>query len=419
MKTFLYSIFLSLVFSHFGYSQGHYNLIVEGFDWGPAVSKVVLEFDQELTDTMSPDDFYVLAKRSSEREGVTINPSEGSREVIGAYISTHDGKRIEKGKYLTLILKVGPTVSIANPFQYARGNFWVDYELSVTHKKELISWDEEKDRFIPLVDSFDLTGTFQGKHSGKTLHYAAFNPGTTEKSPLIIWLHGGGEGGTDTTVPLLGNRAANYASQEIQDVFGGAHVLAPQSPTRWMDSGEGTTRGDKDDIYFKDIKNLIETYVKENPSVDESRIYVGGCSNGGYLSFKLLVEYPDYFAAGYISALAFWAENATDTQLDKIKDKPIWFIHSKDDNTTAANKTAIPMYERLIERGAKDVHLSLYDHVIDITGAYGGEQFHYPGHWSWIYSHANKSYLDYDRKPVTENNIPVNIMQWMSQKQLK
>jgi predicted peptidase len=74
------------------------------------------------------------------------------------------------------------------------------------------------------------------------MSYAYFSPKEKQdKYPLIIWLHGGGEGGTDPTVPLLANRAANYASDEIQQYFGGAYVLVPQSPTRWMDSGEGST----------------------------------------------------------------------------------------------------------------------------------------------------------------------------------
>jgi len=418
-KTILKALLFGLCVTQAAFSQENYNLIVEGFDWGPSVSKVVLEFTDQLSENIDYKEFTVEATRTSSRPDVVISPASGTREVIGSYISNAKGERASSGNYLTLILQVGPTLSIASPFQYSRGNFWVDYSLSIKNESLKTAWTKEKERFIPLVDSFDLSGTFEGKYSGKTIHFASYAPQTNEKKPLIVWLHGGGEGGTDPTIPLLGNRAANYASEEIQTLFGGAHVLVPQSPTRWMDSGTGTTRGDKDDIYFKDIKILIENYLKENPTADPQKVYVGGCSNGGYLSFKLLLEYPDFFAAGYISALAFWAENVSNEALERIKNKPIWFIHSKDDTTTAANSTAIPMYEKLMAIGASDTHLSLYDHVIDITGAYGGEDFHYPGHWSWIYSHANKSILDYNGKPVTESGIPVTIMQWMSRKSLE
>ena len=104
----------------------------------------------------------------------------------------------------------------------------------------------------------------------------------------------------------------------------------------------------------------------------------------------------------------------TDAQIKTIKDLPIWFIHSKDDGVTVADQTVIPVYERLISAGAKNVHLSLYDHVVDITGFYGGENYHYSGHWSWIYGHANQCKLDYGGRPVMVEGRPVTIMEWLA-----
>jgi hypothetical protein len=52
--------------------------------------------------------------------------------------------------------------------------------------------------------------------------------------------------------------------------------------------------------------------------------------------------------------------------------------------------------------------------VTDITNQYGGKDFHYSGHWSWIYSHANTATLDFDGKPVTLKGIPVTVMQWLA-----
>jgi len=62
--------------------------------------------------------------------------------------------------------------------------------------------------------------------------------------------------------------------------------------------------------------------------------------------------------------------------------------------------TVIPTYQRLIEAGSENVHLSLYDHVVAMTGLYGGEGFYYLGHFSWIYFRTNHRTLDYHRKPV-------------------
>ncbi|WP_373396996.1 prolyl oligopeptidase family serine peptidase [Algoriphagus halophilus] len=395
-------------------AQNTYNLVVEGFDWGPAVNKVILS--KGSTDlSVDPSVYHVYATRSSELSEGPINPSGGERTVLSAYPSDGQGNRQEGGSYVTLNLAVAPTIRVSSPFQYMRGhgNVWVDYQLLITNTETLEVWNKESDRIMPLIDEFDLNGTFT--HSNVELTYASFTPDTDQdKAPLIIWLHGGGEGGTDTTIPLLGNRAANYASPEIQQYFDGAYVLVPQTPTRWMDSGDGSTSGQVDDIYFEALKGLFDDFVAKNPNVDTDRIYVGGCSNGGYMSLKLILEYPDYFAGGYISALAYRAAYLSDEQAKSIKNVPIWFVHSKDDSTTVADQTVLPVYDKLIKAGAKDVHLTLYDHVVDITGLLGGEDYHYPGHWSWIYSHANKSQTDFDGSPVKVDGVPVTIMQWLS-----
>ncbi|MDN3202949.1 prolyl oligopeptidase family serine peptidase [Algoriphagus sediminis] len=393
-------------------AQNSYTIVVEGFDWGPAVNKVILSLDQTTTEA-NAGDFTVNATRKLETADQPIQPAQGEREVLSAYVSDEKGNRVNEGNNITLVLAVGPRQSIASPFQYVRGrgNLWVDYQLSISNGDR--TWNQLAGKVMPLIDQFDLTGKFTS--DGISLTYASFTPEKRDgKFPLIIWLHGGGEGGTDPTVPLLGNRAANYASEEIQQYFDGAYVLVPQTPTRWMDSGEGTTRGERDDIYFKALKDLFDDFIGKNPDIDTNRIYVGGCSNGGYMSLKLLVEYPEYFAAGYISALAYRAQNLTDTQVQDIKDIPMWFIHSKDDSTTVANNTVIPVYEKLKAAGAANTHLTLYDHVVDITNVYGGKNYRYPGHWSWIYSHANKSQTDYDGSPVKVNDVPVTVMQWMS-----
>jgi hypothetical protein len=52
--------------------------------------------------------------------------------------------------------------------------------------------------------------------------------------------------------------------------------------------------------------------------------------------------------------------------------------------------------------------------VIDLSGFYGGENYHFNGHWSWIYSHANHAKLDYDGSPVKLNGKAVTIMEWLA-----
>jgi predicted esterase len=395
---------------------GEYKVVIEGFDWGPAVNKVILSLGETVT-TANFSEYEVTASRKSDKGEIAAASATGSRDVVFAYVSDAKGDRVESGDHVTLVLEVSPIQAIGSPIQYfpRMGNVWIDYKLQITNSKTGKVWDSESGRLMPLVDTFDLTGKFKFSDS-MTLSFASYAPKTlTSKAPLIIWLHGGGEGGTDPTIPLLGNRAANYAAEEIQALFGeGAFVLVPQAPTFWMQSTEGMTRGQTNDIYNEALMALIQDYVKSNPQIDTSRIYVGGCSNGGYMSLKLILEHPDYFAAGYISALAFNNEFISDAQIQKIKHVPMWFIHSKDDTTTKPDETVVPLYHRLKQADAKNVVFSYYDHVTDITGFYGGEDYRYPGHWSWIYSHANKSRTDFDGSPVLVGGRPVSIMEWLS-----
>jgi poly(3-hydroxybutyrate) depolymerase len=395
---------------------GDYKLVIEGFDWGPAVNKVVLNMGESVS-AVKASEFSVTATRKSTQGAISGESAEGSRNVVYSYISDENGNRAESGSHVTLVLSVSPVDVLGSPIQYfpRLGNVWTDYQLNVVNSSSGKVWDTESGRLMPLVDVFDLTGQF--KYSDEmTLSYASFAPEIgSDKAPLIIWLHGGGEGGTDPTIPLLGNRAANYASDEIQNLFGkGAFVLVPQAPTFWMQGPDGMTRGETNDIYNVALMALIKSYVQSNPKIDPARIYVGGCSNGGYMSLKLILEHPEYFAAGYISALAYNSEFISDQQIEKIKDVPMWFVHSRDDNTTKPEETVVPLYERLKRAGAKNVVFSYYDNVTDITGFYGGKDYRYPGHWSWIYSHANVARTDFDGSPVLLDGRPVSIMEWLA-----
>jgi predicted peptidase len=134
------------------------------------------------------------------------------------------------------------------------------------------------------------------------------------------------------------------------------------------------------------------------------------------MSLKLMLLYPDYFAAGFISSLAYQSQYLSDAQIQSIAHLPIWFVHSEDDQTTLPHLTVLPVYERLTAAGARDVHVSYYDHVVDITGFFGGDDYHYNGHWSWVYLHANRCRLDFDGGPVTLDGRPVSIMEWMAAK---
>jgi predicted peptidase len=245
------------------------------------------------------------------------------------------------------------------------------------------------------------------------INYADYKPKKgQERHPLIVWLHGGGEGGSDVTIPISSNKACNFASAEIQSFFDGAYVLVPQCPTWWMDDG-GTSvpsiKTNADTKYRRVLKYVIDRYIQDNSNIDLRRIYVGGCSNGGFMTLRLLLDYPDYFAAAFPVCEGLNNKFLTDGDIDRIKNIPIWFVTAATDRTFPAPFFTVPAYDRLIKAGAQNTYLSYFKNVIDTSGRYknNGMPYEYSGHWSWIYVYNNKVSQIIDGKEIS-------LMAWLS-----
>ena len=393
-----------------------YSTVIEVEDWGATVTKVIVDLGQEVSGEIDNDTFSVYVKRSDDRlETPLLN--EGERRVTNAYISDAEGNEAESGQYATLELAYGPSVSLSSALNYAQGrNVWIDCEYTITQEEDIVTDKETLSGIVATeytgsvrlgIDDFNISS---GTYDGIEYAIADFKPEDDgEKKPLIIWLHGGGEGGTDATIPLAANKSINLASDEIQEYFGGAYVLVPQCPTYWM-VGEGSDR-DGTSIYEEGLMEIIETYVKENPGVDEDRIYVGGCSNGGYMTMLLMRDYPDYFAAAYPVCEGLADTLISDEDIDIYKDQNIWFVAAATDTTLDPVIYTLPTYARIREAGSKNVHITFFRNVEDRTGLYRQENdqpHEYDGHWSWTYVYN-------DQATARINGETVSLMQWMSE----
>lgn len=217
-----------------------------------------------------------------------------------------------------------------------------------------------------------------------------------------------GEGGTDPTIPLAANKAVSFATEQTQSVFDGAYVLVPQAPTRWMEGFSGGADGTS--VYEKSLKALIDSYVSKHPDIDANRIYIGGASNGGYMTMLMIRDYPGYFAAAYPVCEGLNDSLISDDDIQSIKQTPTWFVAAKNDTTLPVAINTVPTYNRLMGAGADNVHLSLFDDVHDLTGLYknsDGTPYQYNGHWSWIYVYNNVPELHINGKRTT-------IIEWMA-----
>jgi predicted esterase len=226
----------------------------------------------------------------------------------------------------------------------------------------------------PEVDAF----THHASRSG--MKYRLYSPASRHGlRPLIVWLHGGGEGASlpddyyDNETTLRANRGAlGFATREAQSIFDDAYVVAPQSTSAWMDDGPR---------FAPLIHEIIRDLLRTRP-IDARRIYVVGCSNGGYMSLEMTTVYPTTFAASVPICGVVTAREDGDPPLIPDADltaisTPTWLVASRDDDTVDPQANTVHAHE-LIPHS----ELTLYDHVIR-----NGHQF--PGHWSWIYVARN------------------------------
>lgn len=397
-----------------------YRTVTEIEDWGATVTKVIVDLGRPVPQgSITTDTFKVNVERYDKR---LTNPflGGGDRIVTNAYVSNKDGNpAVEMGKYAVLEMKIAPNDSLGAALNYdfrvTGFNDWVDNKYTITQQKNIntsagavsgLVVDTFAGGTRVLVDDFN---TGSATYDNTTLTYADFTPAKdNHKNPLIIWLHGGGEGGTDATIPISANKADSFASKETQSYFDGAYVLAPQALTFWMDGFTG--RADGTSKYENALMSLTKDYVANNKDIDPSRIYVGGDSNGGYMTMLLTRDYPEYFAAAFPTCEGLRDSLISNADIQKMKQTPTWFTAAKTDTTLPPVLNTVPTFNRLVQAGAANVHLSLFDDVHDTSGLYknaDGTPFVYNGHWSWIYV--------YNNKPTdTINGKTTTILEWLA-----
>lgn len=393
-----------------GTISGSYKFVVTGYDWGPAVNKVIVELDSKVKNIDKTDlEVTETKKWYSGNESDTF-----SRTVLDAYLSDEKGNKVDKkSKYFTIELYVSPNEG--SPFLYNMEtglNDWTDpYFLTIKSKSDKFDIDgKAAEKIMTDVDKFQMD---KYTDDNITLEYAYYSPQKDDKkNALVIWIHGLGEGGTDPSIAILGNKVTNLVSDETQKILGNAYVLTPQAPTFWMDNGSGDiSKFDGTSMYDGVLMSLIKNFVDSHPDIDKNKIIVGGCSNGGFMTMRLLVLNPDYFAAAYPVCEPYWDSLLSDEMIESIKDIPIWFTNSIDDELVNPIEGCLKTYRRLIQAGAQDVHVSLFSTVVDMSGKYKtdeGKPYRYMGHWSWLYT-LNNQCID----PLTGESI----FEWAGKKE--
>ena len=251
---------------------------------------------------------------------------------------------------------------------------------------------------------------------GITVDYNYFSPvkeNDNTKYPLVIWFHGQGDGSSPGK-QLSNSNVAAWASESYQSRFGdvgGAFIFVP----RCDDATE--TWGDK---YIVVARAAIDDFIAENrDNIDVSRIYIGGYSMGGKMTLKMLVAYPEMFAAAFPICPA-WVP--CEEAVACFKDIPVWMTSGAQDPLVNYYAFAMTTWNRIISQSniAEICRLSTLK-----TTCYPDGKRAYSAHLAW-FSVNNDMFSsdngDYPKMKTINGNgdtvtlqYPDGMISWLSQ----
>ena len=397
-------------------------------DNGQAIYKVVLDYKNVKVSGVDKDTYTVHVKATTEgkrpEDETAYGDFDKDRQIV---------KVVENGTTVELYLHEndGAAGTLSYLANGAR-NIPSDITYTITQNKP-IQVKAMDDRDLGEVDDSVITcdntvideetKAFESVKVENGINYQ-FHKGTNDT--LIVWFHGNGEGdyiynGTangNNVAQMLANRGTvAWTTDEAKAVFGDASVVAFQAPDTWY-------YAQKDKLLEK-AYNEIQDAIKAN-GIDANKVYVSGCSAGGYMTTRMIIAYPDLFKAAMINCPALdvadkrGGETPTDEELASIKNSKtaIWLVQADYDTTvvtadcsqrlfnilTDGQKLITTRVEQEIQSGFTTQEttdgkykLSLYDTTsegklkfaedFDQDGTLDYTEF--SNHWSWIYTLRN------------------------------
>lgn len=203
----------------------------------------------------------------------------------------------------------------------------------------------------PALDERDLAGFEDGAIAGtepaNVLRYRFRRPGTRSPAPLVVFLHGSGQVGSDNLAHVLSSRGA-VGVLEHEDCY----VVAPQLSSVFdaydtYDEATGTGGG----IHWQSrnrrylVVALVRRLLREHPGIDRHRVYVHGLSRGAEGALALVLDEPQLFAAALLASgreagTVEWLDgHATPDLLRPALGTPLWFFHARQDTVSPVSGT--------------------------------------------------------------------------------
>ncbi|MCL2298787.1 MAG: prolyl oligopeptidase family serine peptidase [Firmicutes bacterium] len=196
--------------------------------------------------------------------------------------------------------------------------------------------------------------------------YIPENYGAAQRYPLVLYLHGMGERGDDNRLHISKNSVMETLLEPEARAAYPCIVLAPQCPE--SDFWPGLAPA---------LMGLLE-HTKAAYAIDPARIYVTGLSMGGFGTWAMLTDYPDYFAA----AVPICGGDPEAAPL--FRHVPLWAFHGAKDTTVYPDATR-GMVAALALAGARDLHYTEYPEAAHNSW---DRAYREPGLFPWLFAQA-------------------------------
>jgi predicted peptidase len=170
--------------------------------------------------------------------------------------------------------------------------------------------------------------------------------------PLVLFLHGAGERGTDNQAQLK-NAVSVFTLRKNRRKFP-CFVIAPQCPSeqRWVEMDWGADSGVQPAEPSPAMRLSREALLalQKEFRIDPARVYAVGISMGGYGVWDALSRYPGFFAAGVAVC-----GGGDESKAGAIGKTPVWAFHSEDDPIVKVARSR-NMIKALREAGGQPIY---------------------------------------------------------------
>ena len=216
------------------------------------------------------------------------------------------------------------------------------------------------------IHAFESTVTTKVSYNYLQFLPKEYEADTSKKWPLLLFLHGAGERGTDVNVvakhgpPMVVTKRPDFPFI----------VVSPQcAPDQWWNA----------DALMK-LLDSAETTLR----VDPERVYLTGLSMGGFGTWSLGLQHPERFAAiAPICGGGEWIQVKIGARGEAFKTLPIWAFHGGKDPVVPLSESQ-RMVDAVKAAGNPNVKLTIYPEAQHESWipAYNDEEL-----YKWFLSH--------------------------------